>query len=79
MSGEDLVLRTLTDEQLVDRMLGVFDDTPEIASWFGQDDEYDYETRETHIHLLAMWDTMQEAAHRIKTLSAQIKAQGDEA
>jgi hypothetical protein len=78
MNDQDLVLQSLTDEQLVDRMLNVFDDTPEIASWFEQDDnEYDYTMAETHCHLLAMWETMQEAAHRIKALSAQIKAQGD--
>jgi hypothetical protein len=78
MNDQDLVLQSLTDEQLVARMLDVFDDTPEIASWFEQDDnEYDYTMAETHCHLLAMWETMQEAAHRIETLSAQIKAQGD--
>jgi len=72
--------KRLTDEQLVERMLTVFDDAPEIASWFEQDDdEYDYLMGETRIHLLGMWETMQEAAQRIKELSAQVKAQGGKA
>jgi hypothetical protein len=70
----------MTDEELVERMLTVFEDTPEIASWYEQDgDYYDYEMGETRTHLLGMWDTMQEAAQRIKELSAQVKAQGGKA
>ena len=58
----------MTDNKaLVDRMLNMFNDTPKIASWFEQDGEfYDYEMGETRTHLLGMWETMQEAAHRIK-------------
>jgi hypothetical protein len=70
----------MTDEQLVERMLTVFEDTPEIASWYEQDgDYYDYSMGETRTHLLGMWETMQEAAQRIKELSAQVKAQGGKA
>ena len=70
----------MTDEELMERMLTVFEDTPEIASWYEQDgDEYDYTMAETHCHLLGMWETMQEAAQRIKELSAQVKAQGGKA
>jgi hypothetical protein len=71
----------MTDEQLVERMLTVFEDTPEIASWYEQDecDSYDYWMGETRTHLLGMWETMQEAAQRIKELSAQVKAQGGKA
>ena len=55
------------DKALVDRMLNVFNDTPEIASWFEQGGGiYDYKMGETRTHLLGMWETMQEAAHRIE-------------
>jgi len=71
----------MPDEELVERMLTVFEDTPEIASWYEQDecDYYDYSMGETRTHLLGMWETMQEAAQRIKELSAQVKAQGGKA
>ena len=65
----------MTDEQLVERMLTVFKDTPEIASWYEQDecDSYDYWMGETRTHLLGMWETMQEAAQRIEAQAAEIE------
>ena len=58
----------MTDNKaLVDRMLNTFNDTPEIASWFEQGGGlHDYKMGETRTHLLGMWETMQEAAHRIE-------------
>jgi len=70
----------MDDKALVDRMLNVFNDTPEIASWLEQDGEfYDYEMAETRTHLLGMWETMQEAAHRIEAhADAVTQAAADE-
>jgi hypothetical protein len=60
------------DQALVDRMLNVFNDTPEIAVWFEQSAQfYDYEKGEVRTHLLGMWETMQDAARRIEELSAE--------
>ena len=62
------------DKALVDRMLNVFNDTPEIASWFEQGGElHDYKMGETRTHLLGMWETMQEAAHRIEAQADAIE------
>ena len=55
------------DKALVDRMLNVFNDAPEIALWFEPGGElHDYKMSETRTYILGMWETMQEAAHRIK-------------
>jgi hypothetical protein len=70
----------MDDKALVNRLLNVFNDTPEIASWFDQDGEfYDYEMAETQTHLLGMWETMKEAAHRIEAQAdAVTQASADE-
>ena len=70
----------MDDKALVNRLLNVFNDTPEIASWFDQDGEfYDYEMAETQTHLLGMWETMKEAAHRIEAQAdAVTQAAADE-
>ena len=55
------------DKALVDRLLNVFNDAPEIALWFEPGGElHDYKMSETRTYILGMWETMQEAAHRIK-------------
>jgi hypothetical protein len=61
-------------------MLNVFNDTPEIAVWFAQSAQfYDYEKSEVRTHLLGMWETMQEAAHRIEAQAdAVTQAAADE-
>jgi hypothetical protein len=64
----------MDDKTLVNRMLNAFEDTPEIASWFEQNGKfYDYKMAETHDHLLGMWETMKEAAHRINAQAAEIE------
>jgi len=62
------------DKSLVDRMLNVFEDTPEIASWFKRDGQLcHYEKCEVRDHLLGMWETMQEAAHRIEAQAKEVE------
>lgn len=65
-----------SNEQLVKRMRDVFEDTPEVASWFKQKkgEEYIYEYGEVHVHLLGMWDTMLMAADRIEALDKENKS-----
>jgi hypothetical protein len=66
---------TYTNEQLIIRMRDVFEDTPEVASWFKQEngEEYIYEYGEVHVHLLGMWDTMLMAADRLEELDKENK------
>jgi broad specificity phosphatase PhoE len=61
---------TYPDHVLLDRMRNVFDDTLEIADWFKQepDEEYNYRFAETRTHLIGMWETMQDAADRLEAL-----------
>jgi hypothetical protein len=64
----------IDDKTLVDRMLNVFEETPEIAAWFERDGQFrHYEKCEVRDHLLGMWETMQKAAHRIKAQAAEIE------
>jgi hypothetical protein len=56
------------------RMRNVFDDTPEIASWYEtSEDDYNYSFAETRDHLLCMWKTMKDGARMIEAQVAEIE------
>ena len=52
-------------EDLVTRIRTVFEDTPQIMTWF---DEETYVGAETRAHISGMWETLKDAADRIEQL-----------
>jgi hypothetical protein len=55
---------------LVTRIRNVFEDTPQIMTWF---DEETYVGAETRAHISGMWETLKEAADRIELLEAALR------
>jgi hypothetical protein len=60
----------MTNEELMNRLRYVFDDTDEVLGWI---DTSTYEGAETHTHIFGMWSTMLEAADRIEELEAALR------
>jgi hypothetical protein len=60
----------MTNEELMNRLRYVFDDTDEVLGWI---DTSTYEGAETHTHIFGMWSTMLEAADRIEQLEAALR------
>jgi hypothetical protein len=56
-------------EDLVTRIRNVFEDTPQIMTWF---DEETYVGAEVRAHISGMWDTLKEAADRIEHLEREL-------
>jgi hypothetical protein len=56
-------------EDLVTRIRNVFEDTPQIMTWF---DEETYVGAEVRAHISGMWETLKEAADRIEELEKKI-------
>lgn len=57
-------------DDLVTRIRNVFEDTPQIMTWF---DEETYVGAETRVHISGMWETLKEAADRIEKLEAALE------
>ena len=58
----------MTDD-LVTRIRTVFEDTPEVLSML---DVKTYAGAEAHTHMLGLWETMKDAADRIKELEGAL-------
>jgi predicted nuclease with TOPRIM domain len=56
-------------KDLVTRMRNVFEDTPQIMTWF---DEETYVGAEVRSHISGMWETLKEAADRIEHLEREL-------
>ena len=56
-------------EDLVTRIRNVFEDTPQIMTWF---DEETYVGAETRAHISGMWETLKEAANHIEHLEREL-------
>jgi hypothetical protein len=56
-------------EDLVARMRNVFEDTPQIMTWF---DEETYVGAEVRAHISGMWETLKEAANHIEHLEREL-------
>ena len=56
-------------KDLVTRIRNVFEDTPQIMTWF---DEETYVGAEIRDHISGMWDTLKNAANRIEYLEREL-------
>ena len=56
-------------EDLVTRIRNVFEDTPQIMTWF---DEETYVGAEVRAHISGMWETLKEAANHIEHLEREL-------
>ena len=64
-------LYQLNDRQLISRARNMYEDNPEIISWWKHDDYDDYEHQETVIQLTGLYNTMTELANRLDLVLGQ--------